>query len=106
MIAQAANLVLCLGFDVLLEVVGARLPVIAEHEVLPHHEPEFVADRIELVGLVVAAAPVADHVHVGIARRLQNAPVIRGRHAIGKAVEGNNVGALGKDRNPVHVKLE
>ena len=95
MVAQAPHLVLGLGLDVQLEGVGARLPVVAEHEVLPDHDAQLVADRVELVGLVVAAAPVADHVHVGVARRLQDAAVVGRGHAIGEAVEGNHVRAFG-----------
>jgi hypothetical protein len=105
-IAQAAHLVFGLGFDVELEVVGARLPVVAEHEVLPDHDAQFVADRVELVGLVVAAAPVANHVHVGVARRLENAAIVGRGDAIGKAVEGNHIRALGEDGNAVDHQLK
>ena len=106
MVAQAAHLVLGLGLDVELEVVGARLPVVAEHEVLPDHDAQLVADGVELVGLVVTAAPVADHVHVGVARGLQNAAIIRGGDAVGKAVEWDNVRALGEDGNAVDDEAE
>ena len=106
MIAQAAHLVLGLGLDVQLESIGAGLPVVAEHEILPDHDAKLVADRVELVGLVVAAAPVANHVHVGVARGLQNAAIIRGRDAVGKAVERNDVRALGEHGNSVDDKLK
>ena len=76
MIAQAPHLVFGFRRDVQLEGIGARLPVVAEHEVLPDHDAEFVAELVELVGLVIAAAPVADHVHVGVRGRLENAAVV------------------------------
>src|SRR5580704_15373234 len=66
-IAETGDLVFGFLLDVLAEPIGAWLPVVAEHEVLPDHDAQFVADVVELVGLVVAAAPVADHIHVGVA---------------------------------------
>ena len=76
MIAQPPKLVFGFLLHVQLEGVGAGLPVVAEHEVLPDHDAELVADVIELVGFVVAAAPVADHVHVGVHRRLQDLAIL------------------------------
>src|ERR1035438_2849331 len=64
MIAQAAHLILGFCLDIELEGVSPRLPVVAKHEVLPDHDAQFVADRIELLSLVVATAPVTNHVHV------------------------------------------
>ena len=106
MVAQAANL-LC-GFlgDVELPVVGAGLPVVAEHEVLPDHDAELVAQVVELVGFVVAAAPMADHVHVGVDGRLQDLAVLLRGDAGGEAVEGNDVGAFAEHRDAVDDELE
>jgi hypothetical protein len=89
------------SLDVQLEGIGARLPVVAEHEVLPDHDAQLIADCVELVRLVIAAAPVADYIHIGVARRLQNAAIVGGGYATGKAVEGNHVRALGEDGNAV-----
>ena len=106
MIAEAADLVFGLGFDVEFEAVGAGLPVVAEHEVLPDQDAEFVADLVELVGLVVASAPMADHVHVGVAGGFEDAAIVGCRDAIGEAVKRDNVGAFGEDRNAVDDELE
>ena len=106
MIAQAAQLVSGFGGGVELPVVGAGLPIVAEHEVLPDHDAELVADVVELVGLVVAAAPVANHVHVGVDGGLQDLAVLLGGDAGGEAVEGNDVGALTEDRDAVDDELE
>ena len=100
-VAQAAHLVLGLSFNVLFEGIRTRLPIVPKHEVLPHHQAKLVADRKELVCFVVAAAPVPNHVHICVARRLQNAPVVSRRHAVGKAIERNHVRALGENRNPI-----
>ena len=102
MIAQPFDLVFDLLRDILLEVVGAGLPFVAEHEVLPDHDAEFVAEGVELVGLVITAAPVTDHVHVGSFGRLKDAAILRGGDAGWKTVERNNVGSLGEYRNAVH----
>ena len=106
MVAQPPHLVFGLGFDILLEGVCARLPLVAEHEILPDHDAQFVADGVELVGLVVAATPMTNHVHVGVARRLENAAIVGRGDTVWKAVEGDHVGALGEDRNPVHHQLK
>jgi hypothetical protein len=106
MVAEPPHLVFSFGLDVQLEGVGAGLPVVTKHEVLPDHDPQLVADLIELVGLVVAATPVSDGVHVGFFCRLQDAAIISGRYAIREAVERNHVRALGKNRNAVDHQLK
>src|SRR5208337_652987 len=106
MFAQAADLEFGFEFNVLLEGVGAGLPIVAEHEVLPDHDAEFVADVEELLGLVIASAPVADHIHVGVACGLQDAAILFGGDARGETVEGDDVGALAEDGDPVDYELE
>ncbi len=49
---------------------------------------------------------MANHVHVGVAGRLQDAAIIGCRDAVGKAVEGDHVGAFGKNRDAVDNQLE
>src|SRR5580698_2158572 len=106
MVAQAADLVFGFSLHRELETVGPRLPVVAVHEVLPNHDAELVADLVELVALVVAATPMANHVHVGVASRLKDAAIVRRRDAIRKAVEWNDVRAFGEDGYPVDDKLK
>src|SRR6201998_2862902 len=106
MIAEAAGLVLGFSFNVEFEAVCAGLPVVAEHEVLPHHDAEFVAYLVKLVGLVVAAAPVANHIHVGVAGGFKDAAIICRCYAIGKAVEGDDIGTLGKNGDAVNDELK
>ena len=72
MIAQALDLLNRFLAHVLLKGQIAGHHVAAEHELLPDHQAKFVADVVEVVALVDAAAPFAHHVHVGIARGLQD----------------------------------
>src|ERR1019366_9460011 len=91
---------------VLLECRITRHHGAAEHEILPHHDAQFVADVVEVVGLVIAAAPMADHVHVRIPRRLQDLAMLRWSNASREAVEGNHVRAFRENRNSIHDKSE
>jgi len=70
MIAEALYLLDGLFAHVLLKRQVTGHHVAAEHELLPNHKAQLVADVVEVVALVNAAAPLAHHVHVGIARGL------------------------------------
>src|SRR5271156_1682424 len=105
-IAQALDLVDRLLPDVFLEGNVAWNHVSTEHEFLPDHDPEFVADIVEIIGLVVAAAPLTDHIHVRVASRLENVAVNFRSDAIGEAIEGDYISALGEHRNAVDHELE
>src|SRR5207244_248564 len=91
MVAQALHLLDHLLPDILLKGRISRDHGAAEHEILPDHDAQFIANVIEVVRLVVASAPVPDHVHVSIARRLQNLPMLRGRDTSHEAVEWNYI---------------
>ena len=105
-VAQAPDLVLGLLRHAQLERVGARLHFVAEHEVLPDHQAELVAQAVEFVRLVVAAAPVADDIHVRRLGGFENPTIVRRGHAIRETVEGNHVGSLCEDRNAVDHEFE
>src|ERR1700687_1665613 len=104
MITQALHLLDHLLPHVFLEGGISRDHGSAEHEILPDHDAQFVADVIEVVRFVIPAAPVPDHVHVSISRRLQNLPMLRGRDASHEAVERNYIRTFRKDRNTIHYK--
>ena len=72
MIAQALDLVDRFLPDVFLEGYVTRNHVAAEHEFLPNHDAELVADVVKIVRLVISAAPLTNHVHVRVAGGLQN----------------------------------
>src|SRR5438045_3935909 len=106
MIAQPLYLFYRLLPHILLESRVARHHVTAEHELLPHHDPQFIANIVKIIGLVICSSPRAHHVHVGIAGRLKNHAMPLGSYTIGKAVKGDYVRAFGKDRNAVNHKGE
>ncbi len=105
-IAQTLDLLRSFFANVLLKCQVARHHVAAEHELLPDHQAQFVAEIVEVVALVNAAAPLAHHVHVSVARGLENLPLLRGRDPAGKAVKGDDVRAFGEYRNAVHDESE
>ena len=106
MIAQATHLVACLGRDVGEERLVARDHRVGEHEVLPDQNPEFVGQVVESVGLVNPSPPHAQHVHVGVGRRLEQPSVAQsvgpGREVIG----GDVVRSLHEDRHAVDLDVE
>src|ERR1700722_8758924 len=94
MIAQPFDLLDGLLAHVLLEGNVARNHISAKHEFLPYHDAKFIADIVEVIGLVIAAAPFANHIHVGIARSLEDFPMNLSGDAGGKTVEGNHIRAF------------
>ncbi len=101
MVAETLHLLSGFLADVFLEGEVAGNHGAAEHEVLPDHDAEFVADVVKVVGFVIAAAPVADHVHVRVLGGLEDLTMLGGSYAGRKAVEGNDVGTFAEDGNAV-----
>ena len=104
--AQAADIVHKLGFDVLFKVLGEVIHGAGEHEVLPHQQTQLVADIIEEVIGVVAAAPYTDAVHVGGFGVLQQPPGALRIHPGQQVVLGDVVGAHGEDIHAVDAVAE
>lgn len=93
-------------FDGFLADVFAEVHVVggdgsAEHEILPNHDAQCVGQGVEVFVLIVASAPDAEHVHIGCVGVLEGAADGRFGHAAGDAVEWDEVGAFGEDRNAV-----
>ena len=65
-VAQAAHIFNRLDADVLEEVCIGGVDAAGEHEILPDQNAVAVAQVVEHILRVVAAAPDAQHVHVGI----------------------------------------
>ena len=86
--------------------VGQRVDAAGEHEVLPDQDPVSVAQVVERLGLVVAAAPDTDHVVVRCRRGAEQRVELGGGHARRKRVGRNPVGALGEDRHAVDDERE
>lgn len=81
--------------------VAERIDAAGEHEVLPDQDPQPVAQVVEGLDLVVAAAPDADHVVVGGRRRAQESLQLGGRDAPGEGVGRDPVAALREDGDAV-----
>ncbi len=106
MVSQALNLLDSLLPNIFLEPRIPRDHVSAEHEFLPDHDPEFVTNIEEVVGLVITSAPFTHHIHVRVASGLENLAMdVRG-HTVGKTVERNNIGTFGEHGNTIQYKLE
>ena len=105
-VADAGRLVGDLALDLGQEFRCRRVEMAGEHEVLPDQQAELVAGLVEAGRLVAAAAPDADHVHVGVGGRLQQvAGRLRG-DAAGQGVGGDPVGAAGEDGAAVDAQAE
>lgn len=104
---QAAHVLTHLQRHVRQKLPVHRIHGAREHHVLPDQNTEPIGARIELVALVQAAAPDAQHVHVdGGGRREQ---VIDGRCIVGpfwQNVTGDPVRALHEDIDVVQAELE
>ena len=77
-----------------------------EHEILPHHDARLVAEIVEEIVFVDAAAPDPQHVHVRRRRVPDEALVTLQFDTTGEGVERHPVRPLHEDRNPVHLETE
>ena len=77
-----------------------------EHEVLPHEQPDAVAEVVEEVVLVDPAAPDAQHVHVRVARGGDQLLVAVGLHRAHERVRGDPVRAAREDPDAVEHEAE
>ncbi|TLN05016.1 fructose 1,6-bisphosphatase, partial [bacterium] len=101
MVAELADDVFGLGPDVGPEGLVAGEHGAGEHEVLPDDEAELVAEVVKLRRLVDAAAPDAEHVHVGLDGRAEQALILGPAEPAGKAVGRNPIRALGEKGHAV-----
>ncbi len=101
MVAQPLDLLDGLGLGIGAESLVGRRNGAAEHEILPDHQAQFIGLFIDVVVLIDAAAPDAQDVHIGVDRRLQDLVLLPGRDAGREDIEGDQVGALGEDRDAV-----
>src|SRR5580693_1700147 len=106
MIAEPFDLIDCFLPDILLERQVAGNHVAAESKFLPDHQAQLIANIVKIVGLVVATAPFAKHVHVRIASSLKNFAMNPGSHTVGETVERNDISSFGEHFDAVHHKLE
>src|SRR5262249_1324831 len=83
-----------------------RIHGTGEREVLPDEDAEFIAEVVEVLGLVYAAAPDTEHVEPRLFRQRQTLPQLLARNGGGKGVVGNPVRALGKRVYALDAELE
>src|SRR5207248_11632058 len=79
----------------------SRIHAAREHELLPDEQAHLVAEAIELVRLVNAAAPDTQQVHVRVARGFEKLSVSLRRDARRKTVRRNPVCSFGEDGHAV-----
>ncbi len=81
--------------------VVIRIRGTGKHEILPDKDTQFVAEPVENVLLVDAAAPGPQHVHVGRHGQIQELPVSAFIHLAEEGIGRDPVGPFGEDFNPV-----
>lgn len=74
------DLIVHFGRNILQEIRRRRVEIAGEHEILPDEQTEPVAQIVEPVGLIEAAPPDADHVHVRVDRRAKQVLDTFGRY--------------------------
>ena len=77
-----------------------------EHEILPDHQAQLIADIIEIIVRIVTAAPDADGIHIGRPGILQKAPGPLRVYSRQKIVLRNIVGTHGEDIHAVDAVAE
>ena len=102
--AQTAHVFNRLDAHVLEEVRVCRINAAGEHEILPDQDAVAVTQIVERVFGVIAAAPDAQHVHVGVGGALDQPLQVAFSDARGKRIGGDPVGALGEQAHAVDVK--
>src|SRR2546423_6202298 len=106
MIPQTLDVIRGLRADVVKKGLIARIHAAREHELLPQKDAHLVAQLVEVVRLVDASTPHAQHVHVCVARRLDELTVSLPRHARRETVSRNPVRAFCENWNAVDYERE
>ena len=101
MVVQAVEVVDGLGGELLLHLVGEPDVGAGHHEVLPDHDALLIAEVVELVLGIVAAAPDAERIEVGIDGPLDVVLNALVGNAAQEIVHGDVVGTHGEDLHAV-----
>ena len=105
-VAQAHHIVDSLLADIFQKFAVSRIHGAGKGEILPDHDTVPVAQVVKMVVFIDAAAPHANHVHVGVGGVLHHLLVILRRDAGQEHVVGYHVGAFGKYGHAVQFKVE
>ena len=103
MVAEPAQLMGKLHLHFREESVVRRIDGAREHMIVPDEKPEFIADIVEAVLLVLSAAPETDHVHVGHRRAFEKIAVAFRRLTHLERIAGNPVRPLHEKFASVHL---
>ena len=106
MIAQAADIVDRLLPHIFEESIISGVHTAGKHKVLPHQNPVAVAEFVEIIIFVYAAAPDTQHIHIGIDGQTDDPLVVGPAHPRQEEIIGYIVGPLHKDRHAIefHIK--
>ena len=105
-VPQALHVLLGFQADALLKGRGQVVEGAGIHEILPDHQSQLVANIIEEIIRVIAAAPYADDVEMGQGGVLQQAAGALGGDAAEDIVLGNVIRAHGEHLHPVDLVAE
>jgi len=73
-----------------------------EHEIVPDHDAEFIAQVVKTIGFVQSPRPQAQHVHVRLLARAQEMFIVRHGQTILQRVGGNPVCAFAEDQMTIN----
>ena len=106
MVAQTADIVFSLCLDRFKPLSRSGIDAACKHEILPYQDAVTVAQVIEPVILVCAAAPYSQHVHVHGSRILYGLPVYLIGNPRKEHITRDVVGSFHEDRDTVENETE
>src|SRR5262245_162055 len=101
MVSQSLHVIDRLPSHVIKKRLVSRIHAASEHEILPDEDSHLIGNLIEMIRLINAAAPDADHIHVGIADRSKKLVVFFVRDARRKNIGRYPVRSPAKHGNAV-----
>ena len=106
MVAESADLIFAL-FQRIVQPCGVVVGNVrtGEHKVLPDHQPRLVAQIVEYILFVNAAAPDAQHVHIPVFRQIDQFAVLILFDRPRKTTDRHPVRALDEDLFPVDLQF-
>src|SRR6185369_9588713 len=103
---ETTHVIFGFGSDTIQEFLIAGIHAASKHKLLPHEYSHLVAHVVEIIGLVNAPAPHAQHVHVCINSRLQQPAIFLFAYSSWKAVSRNPVCTFCKNGDAVNNERE
>src|SRR5260370_24758683 len=101
MISQPLDVINCFVPHVVKKLLSTGVHAAGKHKVVPDENAHLVAELVEIVALVNASAPYAQHVHVRITNRLEQLTVFRSADASREAISWDPITTLRENGNTV-----